>query len=47
VKPDIDNLKKTVLDALEGVVWARDQLIVSCLVTKRYGEPGITLCVRW
>lgn len=38
-KPDIDNLSKSVMDALEGVIYERDAQIVSLLVNKDYGPP--------
>lgn len=46
-KPDIDNLGKTVLDALNGVLWADDCQIVHLELSKHWatggGEPGIDL----
>jgi Holliday junction resolvase RusA-like endonuclease len=40
-KPDCDNLVKT-LDALNGVVWRDDSLIVEVVIRKFYGEvPGL------
>lgn len=45
-KPDSDNLAKSVLDALNGVVWEDDSLIYDLHVTKYYGaEPGIIITV--
>jgi Holliday junction resolvase RusA-like endonuclease len=44
-KPDLDNLVK-VLDALNGVVWRDDSLIVSADVRKSYSDrPGLTITV--
>lgn len=41
-KPDIDNLGKTVLDALNGVFWRDDSIIWRLGMVKRYAEnPGI------
>lgn len=37
VKPDLDNIQKTVQDALEGIVYQADQQIVSIRSVKRYG----------
>ncbi|MGE0575428.1 MAG: RusA family crossover junction endodeoxyribonuclease [Reyranella sp.] len=44
VTPDADNLLKT-LDALNGVVFADDKQIVTAIVRKEYGEPGLTIFV--
>lgn len=45
-KPDLDNLVK-VLDALNGVVWRDDSLIVSADVRKSYSDrPGLTITVE-
>lgn len=38
VKPDLDNLQKSVLDALEGVIYECDSRIVSVLARKQYGD---------
>lgn len=44
VKPDKDNLMKSLFDALNGVAVVDDKLIFSGLVTKRYAkDPGITV----
>lgn len=39
-KPDLDNVLKTIQDALEGIVYQADQQIVSISATKRYAESG-------
>ena len=44
-RPDVDNLAKFVLDALNGVLWLDDALIVGLLIEKHYAEgdsPGGT-----
>ena len=38
-KPDIDNLAKSVLDALEGIIYVNDAQVISLIVTKDYGTP--------
>ena len=38
-RPDIDNLAKSVLDALEGVMYERDSQIYMLSLTKEYGAP--------
>lgn len=43
VKPDIDNVLK-MLDALNGICWTDDKLIVECTVSKHYGvKPGLLI----
>lgn len=37
-KPDIDNIFKEVLDALNGVAWNDDANVVSLSGVKKYGE---------
>ncbi len=41
-KPDIDNLAKTVCDALNGLAWGDDSQIVKLSATKRYGSESYT-----
>ena len=38
-KPDIDNLAKSVMDALEGIIYVNDAQVISLRVTKDYGTP--------
>ena len=38
VKPDLDNIQKTIQDALEGIAYQADQQIVSIRSVKRYGK---------
>ena len=38
-KPDLDNLDKSVKDALEGLIYTNDSRIVESRYCKRYGEP--------
>lgn len=46
-KPDLDNLAKSVLDALNGVVYLDDAQLVSLHVTKVYSHnPGVDIMVR-
>lgn len=42
-KPDIDNLAKLVLDALNGVYWHDDNQIVSLSLVKRYSDDPRTV----
>ena len=43
---DRDNLAKSVYDALEGVYWDDDRLIVTGSITKKYAEkPGVLVTI--
>ena len=48
VKPDLDNLTKSVLDALNGIAWYDDAQIVDLQVNKEYCLTGgfITLYIK-
>lgn len=37
-KPDLDNIEKLILDALNGVAWLDDAQVCSVAKRKRYGE---------
>ncbi len=46
VKPDIDNLAKSVLDGLNGLVFEDDSQITRLTVSKTYGAaPGVAVYV--
>lgn len=46
-KPDIDNLAKSLLDGMNGVVFKDDSQIVSLHCTKVYAsEPGVDIMVK-
>jgi Holliday junction resolvase RusA-like endonuclease len=46
-KPDLDNVAKAVLDAMNGVVYADDAQVVRLLVTKQYSlEPRLVVTVK-
>ena len=46
-KPDIDNLAKSLLDGMNGVVFKDDSQIVSLHCTKVYSnEPGVDIMVK-
>lgn len=38
VKPDLDNVCKAIADAMNGIVYADDKLIVSATIVKQYGS---------
>ena len=40
-KPDLDNLTKAVLDALNNVAFTDDSLVVSLRASKRYGDQDL------
>lgn len=46
-KPDLDNIVKSVLDALNGVVYQDDCQIISIHATKCYAsEPGVDVMIK-
>lgn len=46
VRPDIDNLAKAILDAMNGIVYSDDKNIVGLMLSKRYHEnPGIEVII--
>ena len=47
-KPDVDNVAKTVLDALSGVIYKDDKQIVSLTVKKYYtvNEPYVQVLLK-
>jgi Holliday junction resolvase RusA-like endonuclease len=46
-KPDIDNLAKSILDGMNGVIWKDDSQIVSLHVTKVYSSgSGVDVLVK-
>lgn len=38
-KPDLDNLCKSVTDALEGIIFTNDSRFVDKILKKRFGDP--------
>lgn len=47
VKPDFDNYIKSTSDALNGILWADDNLIISLEAKKLYAEqPHLTVEIR-
>lgn len=48
VKPDIDNVTKAVLDALNGIMWRDDSQVALDGAMKRYSaEPELVVIIRW
>lgn len=46
-KPDLDNVAKLYLDALNGILWVDDAQIVKLIVLKQYGEKaGVGMIVE-
>ena len=46
-KPDLDNLAKAVLDALNGKAYEDDSKITGLFLIKRYSEyPGVMMTIR-
>lgn len=50
-KPDIENLAKSVLDALEGIYYKNDSQIDELKITKRYASgdqgPGVIVALEY
>lgn len=47
LKPDLDNYIKSTSDALNGILWADDNLIISLEAKKYYAEqPHLTVEIR-
>ena len=42
-RPDADNLAKSVMDALEGVIYEHDAQVVVLHIVKQYGTPGVDI----
>lgn len=42
-RPDLDKLTRAILDALTGVWWADDSLVVGLDAIKVFGQPGVTV----
>jgi len=43
VKPDLDNLGKAVLDAMNGLMWLDDNQIVSLSFKEYYADDGVDM----
>jgi Holliday junction resolvase RusA-like endonuclease len=47
-RPDFDNYSKIVCDALNGVVFTDDALIVDAFITKRFStSPSVVIELHW
>ena len=46
-RPDIENLAKTVLDALNGLAYQDDSQVITLTASKRYLRPGDDGPERW
>lgn len=48
-KPDVDNVAKSILDAMNGIVYDDDSRVVELAVSKRYadGMAGTEVQVSW
>lgn len=45
--PDIDNIAKIVLDAINGVCFDDDKQVYELRATKRYGDPLVLVQIEW
>lgn len=39
-KPDVDNIAKSILDALNDTAYADDSQVIGLIVTKKYGDKS-------
>lgn len=47
-KPDLDNLSKSIFDALEGLIYTNDSRFVAKRLSKEYAidcSPGVMVCI--
>ena len=45
-RPDIDNSAKSILDALESVIYKNDSQIIELHVYKAYGTPSVAISIE-
>ena len=45
-KPDIDNLAKSVMDALEGIIYVNDAQVIALRIYKMYGTPKCSVRIE-
>ncbi len=45
-RPDVDNLAKAIMDAICGLAFTDDALVVEITARKEYGEPGAEVTIR-
>lgn len=46
-KPDVDNIAKTILDALNGIAWGDDSQVCELTIKKRFGEEdGVSVSIN-
>lgn len=47
IKPDTDNIAKSILDSLNGIAYKDDKQVVKLTVEKRYDEtPSASVWIR-
>lgn len=46
-RPDVDNLAKAVMDALQGILWRDDAQVAQLLATKRWARQGSIEVSLW
>lgn len=48
IRPDLDNLEKTVLDALNGIAWKDDSQVCDVVKVKKWANEGSTeICIKY
>jgi Holliday junction resolvase RusA-like endonuclease len=45
-RPDLDNVAKLVMDALNGIAWVDDGQVSALHALKQWGEPEVRIFVR-
>ena len=46
IKPDTDNIAKSILDSLNGIAYLDDKQVVDLRVRKQYSEvPGVSIWI--
>jgi Holliday junction resolvase RusA-like endonuclease len=47
-RPDIDNIAKSIMDGMNGVLYEDDCQVYELLATKKYSKtPGVTVLATW
>jgi len=45
-RPDVDNLAKSIMDALEGIIYEHDAQVIHLEVTKGYDTPRVEITIE-
>lgn len=48
IKPDVDNIAKILMDAINGLIWSDDKMVTDLRVSKGYWtEDEVTMSIEW